>query len=500
MISESVSRGTTPPPPAPSWDMERRVLEYIRTVDYHRTKTGLIPQTPHPRQRVFLLLADTLEVLYGGAAGGGKSSAALMSAVQYAHVPGYAALLLRKTFPDLMQPNALIPRAKQWWYGREGVTWHEQTRRFTFACPDGGSSSITFGYIDREDDVYQYAGAEYQYIGIDELTQHREWVYRFLFSRIRRPSAGPLSQVPLRMRGFSNPGGRGHEFVKKRFLDPETRDPDALFVSAKLADNPSLDAEEYRRSLGYLDPVTRAQLEAGDWDAVEGGRFKREWFRYYRRDDSSPDFIRSDYWRFKLTGRPVFMTVDPAASAKQTADYTTVGVYCVGANGELLWRALERFQAEIPDIPPVIARMVRRWHPLFVAVEAVASNRAVSQILQRWTDPVIPVREVTPRGLDKLVRATPAMVLAGSGRLYLPEDDRSFPMEDVIGELVRFTGDEKKDDHDDIVDNLSYACELLPQLGYLSSQGAKNAPTHYQSAGPFDGRLMGHPAMGGHRR
>lgn len=492
---------TTLPPPKPSWDRLRRTLEYIQTIDLHR-KTGLIPQTPHPRQRVFLLLADVLEVLYGGAAGGGKSSAALMSAVQYAHIPGYAALLLRKSFPDLMQPNALIPRAKQWWYGREGVTWHEQTRRFTFDCPGGGTSSITFGYVERDDDVYQYQGAEYQYIGIDELTQHREWVYRYLFSRLRRPAEGRLSQVPLRMRGFSNPGGRGHAFVKQRFIDPATRGADARFVPAMLADNPSLDAAEYRKSLSHLDPLTRAQIETGNWNAIEGGRFKKTWFRYFRKDTDSPDFIRSADWRFKITGRPVFVVVDPAASEKNTADFTTIGVFAVSPGAHLIWLALERFQKEIPDIVPEIARVVRRWKPQFVAVEAVASNRAVSQLLRRHTDPIVPVRDVSPRGQDKLVRSTAAMVLAEGGRVYLPEDDRSFPVEDVIGELTRFTGDDKKDDHDDIVDNLSYAAELLPQVSnILNARGPGAAPSHYSSPGPFDSRVLtGHPALGGTRR
>ena len=441
------------------------MTEYLRTVDYHRVRTGLVPHPPHPRQRAFLLLADVPEVLYGGAAGGGKSDAALMSAVQYAHVPGYAALLLRKAFPDLMQPDALIPRAKGWWVGRPGVDWSAVNRRFTFACPGGGSSTITFGYVEREDDVYQYQGAAYQYIGVDELTQHREWVYRYLFSRLRKPKDGPLAAVPLRMRGFTNPGGRGHDFVKKRFIDPKTKDPAAVFVPARLADNPSLDADAYAASLRHVDPLTRGQLLAGDWDAVAGGRFKREWFGWYRRDPHSPDFVvTADGERFLWANRPRFQTCDPAASTSATADYFVLSTWLVSPKAKLLWWGCERGRWEIPEQVELCQRSYRRHRPMYLAVEELLNQRSLAQVLRRSTDPVMAVKSVSPAGKKKLEHAVPAMVLAESGRVLLPEDNPAFPLDDVVGELTRFTGDPDQDAHDDIVDTLSYAAELLPAM------------------------------------
>lgn len=195
-----------------------------------------------------------------------------MAAAQYVHVPGYAALLIRESYPDLMQPDGLIPRSKEWW--RDKVEWRELHRQWTF--PSG--ATITFGYLGRDDDVYQYQGSRLQYIGIDELTQHTEWRYRYLFSRLSRPEEGPLSEVPLRMRGFTNPGGRGHEWVRKRFVDPLTREPGAVFVPARVQDNPTEDQAAYIKSLSYLDPVTQAQLLRGDWDIVAGNMFNRGWF------------------------------------------------------------------------------------------------------------------------------------------------------------------------------------------------------------------------------
>jgi hypothetical protein len=221
---------------------------------------GYVPHTPHPKQAEFIALTDR-EALYGGAAGGGKSDALLMGALQHVHVPGYSALILRKTFRDLNQPDAIMARSKEWLRGTDAV-WNDRDKRWTF--PSG--ATLTFGYLDTEDDVYQYQGAAFQFIGFDELTQFPERPYRYLFSRLRRVKGVDL---PLRMRAATNPGGIGHEWVRRRFIDPG--DPARPFVPAKLVDNPSLDAEDYRASLAELDSTTRQQLEHGVWVRDAGG-------------------------------------------------------------------------------------------------------------------------------------------------------------------------------------------------------------------------------------
>ena len=231
--------------------------------------TTFIPHNPTPRQAAFLLL-DRQEAFYGGAAGGGKSDALLMAALQYVDTPGYAALLLRRTYADLSLPGALMDRA-QAWLGGTSATWQGQEKRWTF--PSG--ASLTFGYCEAEGDIYRYQGSELQFIGFDELTQFTEAQYRYLFSRLRRLQG---VNIPLRMRSASNPGGVGHEWVKQRFLI-EGREQGRVFIPARLPDNPHLDQDEYRRSLSVLDPVTRAQLLDGDWTARQaGGLFQRQWF------------------------------------------------------------------------------------------------------------------------------------------------------------------------------------------------------------------------------
>ena len=219
------------------------------------------PQSPTPPQERFLEL-DTLEAFYGGAAGGGKSSALLMAALMFVDRPGYAALLLRRTFPDLRKPGALMDRAHSW-LGGTAAEWREVEKAWRF--PSG--ATLTFGYAENLQDVVRnYQGAELQFIGIDELGQWRQPEYLYLLSRIRR---GASSSTPIRARASGNPGGIGHAWVKGRFVEP--RNPERPFVSAKLPDNPHLDIAAYRASLAVLDSKTRAQLEDGSWEDNTAG-------------------------------------------------------------------------------------------------------------------------------------------------------------------------------------------------------------------------------------
>lgn len=250
------------------------------------TSTTFTPQKPTPRQALFLGLSHK-EAFYGGAAGGGKSSALLIGALEHIHVPNYAALILRRTFADLSKPGALMDRAKEW-IGTK--YWNEQRKQFRF--PSG--AVIAFGYLENETDKFQYQSAEFQYIAFDELTHFTETQYTYLFSRLRR---GAASGVPLRMRCASNPGGIGAEWVAKRFIPDDWESDDAAeikvwekagaetngkvairaFVPARLEDNPHLDQESYDESLSELDETTREQLRRGDWRIRAQGNIYKHW-------------------------------------------------------------------------------------------------------------------------------------------------------------------------------------------------------------------------------
>lgn len=217
-----------------------------------------IPHDPFLQQQMFLTL-DVEEALYGGAAGGGKSEALLMAALQYVEKSDYSALLIRRIYKDLALPGALMDRAQEWLEGK-GAHWNNVDKVWTF--PSG--ATLTFGHLNHARDKYQYQGAEFQFIGFDELTQFNYDDYSYLHSRLRRLE---VSTVPIRMRAASNPGGIGHEWVKERFVIG-----DRPFIPSKYTYNQYLDIEGYDCSLDKLDNITRLQLKLGDWDAVPEGK------------------------------------------------------------------------------------------------------------------------------------------------------------------------------------------------------------------------------------
>jgi predicted phage terminase large subunit-like protein len=267
--------------------------------------TKYIPHEPTVKQTAFLLLPHR-EAFYGGAAGGGKSDALLMAALQYVDVPGYAALLLRRTYSDLTLPGSLMDRANTWLRGTD-ATWNDREKTWTF--PSG--AKITFGYLAKETDKYRYKSAEFQFVGFDELTQFTQTMYLYLITRLRRLKG---ATVPLRLRSASNPGDIGHEWVRQRFVDyrphiiPGSKSEVIFrtvrpFIKARLPDNPHLDAEEYRENFSEVDPVTREQLLSGDWEVhTTGSKFKAEDFcRFIHESEIPPGLSWIRYWDLAAT-------------------------------------------------------------------------------------------------------------------------------------------------------------------------------------------------------
>lgn len=225
------------------------------------------------KQQALFLLLECEEALYGGAVGGGKTAALLMGAIQYVDVPGYAALILRRTFPELEQPEGPIWQSLKW-FGTvdESIrpVYAKAERTWTF--PSG--AVIRFGHLDDANAVMRYQGGGYHYVGFDELTHFEQSSYEFVaFSRQRKPPKGPLSEVPMRVRSSANPGGPGHIWVKKRFIDD--RPADVAFIPAKVWDNPGIDTDDYVSRLQKLSPVLQEQLLNGDWGAFEGAAFEQ---------------------------------------------------------------------------------------------------------------------------------------------------------------------------------------------------------------------------------
>lgn len=285
-----------------------------------------------------------MEAGFGGAAGGGKSDALLMGALRWVHVPGYAALILRRTYQDLALPGAIMDRSHAWLQGTD-ATWNGTEKRWTF--PSG--ATLSFGYLDTERDRFRYASAEFQHIAFDELTQFPEAWYRFLFSRLRKRQG---VDVPLMMRSATNPGGIGHEWVRRRFLSGAADAPP--FIPSRLTDNPSIDAEAYTEALERLDPTTRKQLLEGVWVRDSGGLVYR--FDESRNVGDAPE--RCDFhvlaMDFGFTDATAFVVLGWRANERRVYALTSFKVRAKtpGEIGEMA-RALEdayRFDAIVGDV------------------------------------------------------------------------------------------------------------------------------------------------------
>ena len=248
---------------------------------------------PNEGPQTEFLAAPEREVLYGGSAGGGKSYAMLADPLRYMGHPSFSGLLLRHTTEELRE---LIFKSKeiypQIW---KGIKWSE--RKMQWEAPSG--ARLWMSYLDRDDDVLRYQGLAFSWIGFDELTQwSTPYAWNYMRSRLR--STAP--DLPVYMRATTNPGGPGHQWVKKMFIDPapygKTFDATNIetgkvlqypsnhekagqplfqerFISARLSDNLYLSSQkgDYESNASFPPEQQRKQLLEGDWDIKEGAAF-----------------------------------------------------------------------------------------------------------------------------------------------------------------------------------------------------------------------------------
>ena len=270
---------------------------------------------PNEGPQTEFLAAGEREVLYGGSAGGGKSFAMLADPLRYMGHPAFSGLLLRHTTEELRElifkSQELYP--KVW----KGIKWSE--RKMQWLAPSG--ARLWMSYLDRDNDVMRYQGLAFSWIGFDELTQ---WSTPFAWNYMRSRLRSTAHDLPIFMRATTNPGGVGHQWVKKMFINPapfgEAFDATDIetgevlkypaghskagkslfkrrFIPARLSDNPYLaESGDYEAMLLSLQEHQRKQLLEGDWDVKEGAAFSE-----FKRDIHvvEPYAIPSNWIKFR---------------------------------------------------------------------------------------------------------------------------------------------------------------------------------------------------------
>lgn len=271
------------------------------------------------RKQQKFINATATEVLFGGAAGGGKSYGQIVDALLFAlKYPGSKQLILRRTFSEL---DKSIIRTSLMLYPREIYRYNSSSHTGVFT----NGSYIDFGYCANENDVNQYQSAEYDVIRFDELTHFTEFQYIYLISRIRGSNG-----YPKQIKCSTNPGSVGHQWVKARFVDPAPPNTEfvgagnltKIFIPSLLNDNAFLMANDptYRARLEALPERERKALLYGDWNIFDGQYFPefsrelhvskpfpipKEW-RRYRAFDYGLDRLAC-YWFAIDSARTVYV-------------------------------------------------------------------------------------------------------------------------------------------------------------------------------------------------
>ena len=244
----------------------------MRTLDLGRAQ---------PKQTLFLRDKHR-HIAYGGARGGGKSWAVRTKAKLLAfRYPGIKILIVRKTYKELQNNHIEQLTAELAGFAK----YNRSDKMFRF--PNG--STISFGYCANEGDLGQYQGAEYDVVFIDEAGQLQESWIRKINLCVRGTNG-----FPKRTYYTLNPGGPGHAYFKRVFVDrnfnPDERPDDYFFIQAQVEDNKALmdTLPDYLRELENLPPTLRAAWKDGRWDVYEG-----QFFEDFRDD---PEHYKDRRW------------------------------------------------------------------------------------------------------------------------------------------------------------------------------------------------------------
>jgi predicted phage terminase large subunit-like protein len=377
-----------------------------------------------------------------------------MAAMQYADVPGYSALLIRDTLQNLSQPKALMDIAFTWFINTD-AEWNDKKKTWYFPCEDGGYSRLRFGYLDGPRDHFNYQGGENHFIGIDEAVNIRENQANFLFGWLRKEKGFP---VPLRYRCASNPplpeqASRG-AWVKRKYVDIDTKDKDTVFIPAYISDNEHIDEVQYDISLSKLDPITREKIKKGDWEiSLQGDMFRREWFKVVDRAPVTATKVR--FW--DLAGTEKNENNNPC--------YTVGLLMSKDENRQYFIEDVVRIMAEPAGVEKAIkltATLDGRETYVKMEQEPGSSGKAVIDHYRRDVLHEYHFEGIKPTG-SKIVRARPVSSQIDAGNVVLVKGKWN---KDFIDEAVLFPNSEYLDQ----VDALSGAYTALSSGGIFRTR------------------------------
>lgn len=367
---------------------------------------------PQPKQEQFFL-ADTRHVAYGGARGGGKSwSLRRKLVLRCLTYPGSKALLLRRTYPELLTNHVNPLRLELKTDKKDGLAKYNSTEKvFTFL----NGSTLRMGYAEHEADIHRFQGDEYDTIGLEEATTFTEYQANFIRTCLRTVR----TDLEPRMYYTANPGGVGHMWFKRLFIDKDYTDKenpaDYTFIQATVFDNKILlDADsEYLGELQKLpDDLRRAYLD-GDWDVFAGQYFKNfrrnlhvvnaaiipPWHRRFRSLDYGLD-TTACYWHSVdgegniLTYRELYepgLTLSQAAKAilaetpgNEVIDYTVASPDLWNRRQETGVSGFEVMrEAGLADLIPADNQRVAGWRLMLEYLEPFHDPN-IGQETARW--------------------------------------------------------------------------------------------------------------------